>query len=171
MDSLDRLDKLLEGTNFMAFPDLKSPDPMKDLEAHNNKECEKLGEEKMDRFWGLVWAIAADKLQPLALEKYGNTSDSAVRNVLQELLTENMRTLESNSDWQHLIQNIKDHLMNEEQMAPDQVEQFISFCLIDYHVDFYAEGVRRWEFLPRAFSNETVDILAKMFQEVICVND
>ncbi|NQT71236.1 MAG: hypothetical protein HQ553_00530 [Chloroflexi bacterium] len=171
MDNIDRLEKLLDGTNFMAFPDLNSLDPMKDFEDHNTGEWEKLGNDKAERIRGLIWAIAADKLQPMAFEKWGNTSDSAVKDVLQETLNEKLGELERNTDWQHVIKNVKNYLMNEEQWTPEQVEQLIHFCLIDYWVDFCADGVKSWELLPRANVWEIVDLLASLYREVSLGNN
>ncbi len=170
MDNLDRLEKMLAGTDFMSFPDLTSEDPMKALEDHNQKQWDKLGGERSERVRSLIWAEVADKLHPMAMERYGNTGDSAVRSVLEEILNEELQQLESKQEWQEFVKDAQDCFVREEGMTPSKAEQCIKFCFIDYPVDLFANGIQRWTMLPRALSNQTVDVLTKMFQEATHAN-
>jgi hypothetical protein len=86
--------------------------------------------------------------------------------VLQEILNETLQELESEQQWQYLMQITKDLFVNEEQITPEQAEQLIKSCFVDYSVDFFADGVKRWELLPRSTASETVHVLARMFKEV-----
>ncbi len=170
MDNSDRLEKMLEGTNFMCFPDLKSENPMKDLEDHNQKQWKKLDDKRSEKIRSLIWAVAADELQQLALDKFGNTSDLAVRGVLGEILNDKLLELESKPEWQEFVKDAQDCFVSEEGMTPSKAEQCIKFCFIDSNVDIFADNIKQWEMLPRSTAPETVDILTQMFKEVACVD-
>ncbi len=170
MDNFDRLEKMLEGTDFRSFPDLKSEDPLKALEDHNQQQWDKLGGERSERILSLIWAVAADELHPMAMERYGNTSDLAVRGVLEQILNERLRELQSKPEWQEFMKDAQDCFVSEEGMTPSKAEQCIKFCFFDYPVDLFANGIQRWTMLPRALSNQTVDVLTKMFQEATHAN-
>jgi hypothetical protein len=64
---------------------LDSPDQLIAMCAYNSRECKKidaLDEEHQQRIWSLIASILAVALQEEAIQKYGNTDGSSIRQVL-----------------------------------------------------------------------------------------
>jgi len=163
MDNINRFTNLMEGTRFRGIPDWNSEHPLMDLGEHNCSEWEKLSEERQERGINLIWAILADIFQPLVLQQFGHTGDSAMRGLLYNKMFPPNDDEELNSWGQQLRKEAIGIGLSEEQ-AQLLYQWFVS-CFPDWLVVCIAEEINKWQFLPRVNARGINDTLVSMFME------
>ena len=164
MDTAKRLEQSLENADLQTSPEASSDHPLTDMGKHNLAALERLGEEQRERILGLMWAIMADKLQPLAMHKYGHTGEAAVRGVLQDIFSE----VDQGSDLDDLSQQFRREVVDHG-LTELQAEELWNLFVAGFPAllaDFIAEGVDRWRLLPRTAAPEAIDVLVRMMKEV-----
>jgi len=167
MDKGKKLLELMAGANFRVHVDCSSPDRFLEsgqrIEAEYAK-IEALGEEHLNRIWCLTCLILAEQLQPLALSKYGNTSDSSLRQVLAD---EFFKPDNGKDGWVEAARLAREALRAQE-FTEQQLEMigqlFDSLPIV--MIDFIVEGVRQMCLIPVAEGPDIAVILCEMLKEV-----
>ncbi len=164
MDKCKKLLELMAGANFRIDVDYSSPERFlesgKRIEAEYAK-IEDLGEEHQRRIWRLMCLALAEQLQPRALSKYGNTSDSSLRRVLADefLQPEDVK-------WVEAARLAKEALKGQE-FTDQQLEMIgqLFDSLPDVMIEFIVEGVRQMCLVPLAEGPDIAGILCEMLKE------
>jgi hypothetical protein len=164
MDKGQKLLELMAGANFRVHVDCSSPDRLlesgKRIDAEYAK-IEALGEEHQNRIWCLLCLVLAEQLQPQALSKYGNTSESSLRRVLADELLQ-----PEDTKWIEAARMAKEALRG--QGFTDQQLEMIGQLfdnLPNVIVDFIVEGIRHLCLIPLSEEPDIAGILCDMLRE------
>jgi len=87
MDSKQRLLDLLGGTNFRFIDSGTSVQEFKETVQHNQTQyarIEAMGDQYQERILDLICLILAEKLQPLMISRFGDTSEHSLHRILNE---------------------------------------------------------------------------------------
>ena len=166
MDKGKKLLELMAGANFRLDVDYSSPERF--LESGKRIEAEyatieDLGEEHLNRIWRLMCLVLAEQLQPRALSKYGNTSDSSLRQVLAD---EFFKPDNGKHGWVEAARLAKEALRAQE--FTEQQLEMIGQLFDDLPIvmiDFIVEGVRQMCLIPVAEGPDIAGILCEMLKE------
>lgn len=167
MDKCKKLLELMAGANFRLDVDYSSPERFlesgKRIEAEYAK-IEDLGEEHQNRIWRLMCLALAEQLQPRALSKYGNASDSSLRQVLAD---EFFKPDNGKRDWVEATRLAREALraqeFTEQQLV--MIDQLFHI-LPNFIIDVIVEGVRQMCLIPVAEGPDIAVILCEMLKEV-----
>jgi hypothetical protein len=164
MDKGQKLLELMAGTNFRVHVDCSSPERFlesgKRIDAEYAK-IEALGEDHQNRIWCLLRLVLAEQLQPQALSKYGNSSDSSLRRVLADELLQSEDT-----KWIEAARMAKEALRG--QGLTDQQLEMIGQLFDSFPgviIDFIVEGIRQMCLVPLSEEPEIAGILCEMLKE------
>jgi hypothetical protein len=164
MDKGQKLLELMAGANFRFHVDCSSPDRFLESGQRIDAEyakIEALGEEHLNRIWCLTCLVLAEQLQPRALRKYGNTSDSSLRRVLADELLQ-----PENVKWVEAARLAKEALRG--QAFTDQQLEMIGQLfdsLPDVIINSIVEGVRQMCLIPLSEGPDIAGILSEMLKE------
>lgn len=164
MDKCKKLLELTASANFRIHVDCSSPDRFLESGQRIKAEyakIEDLGEEHQSRIWRLICLVLAEQLQPRALSKYGNASDSSLRRVLADEFLQPEDII-----WVEAARLAKEALKTQE-FTDQQLEMIgrLFDSLPDVMMDFIVEGVRQMCLLPLAEGPDIADILCEMLKE------
>ncbi len=165
MDKCKKLLELMAGANFRIDVDYSSPERFlesgKRIEAEYAK-IEDLGEEHQNRIWRLMCLALAEQLQPRALSKYGNASDSSLRQVLAD---EFFKPDNGKHDWVEAARLAREALraqdFTEQQLV--MIDQLFD-SLPNFIIDVIIEGVRQMCLIPVAEGSDIAVILCEMLK-------
>ncbi len=167
MDKGKKLLELMASANFRVHVDCSSPDRFLEsgerIEAEYAK-IEALGEEHQNRIWRLMFLVLAEYLQPRALSKYGNTSDSSLRQVLAD---EFFKPDNGKRDWVEDTRLARETLRAQEftEQQLEMIDQLFE-SLPNLIIDVIVEGVRQMCLIPVAEGPDIAVILSEMLKEV-----
>ena len=163
----NRLQALLGEVKF--WPDyttaLDSPLHLIAIGEHNHREyskIESMDEERRERIWSVMWNIVASGLQTQAIEKYGNTDMSSIRQCLM--------------DWQNKPENkafidklirLAQEGVTQECLTNEGRQEAIEYLtmLPIYMMEVLIEETSRFSHLPRLEAQPITIALADMMKE------
>ena len=166
MNTCKKLLELMAGANFRIDVDYSSPERFLEsgrrIEAEYAK-IEDLGEEHQNRIWRLMCLVLSEQLQPRALSKYGNASDSSLRHVLAD---EFFKPDNGKHSWAETARLAREALRAQE-FTEQQLEMidllFDSFPNVI--IDVIVEGVRQMCLIPVSEGPDIAVILCEMLKE------
>ena len=166
MDKCKKLLELTAGANFRLDVDYSSPQRFLEsgerIEAEYAK-IEALGEEHQNRIRRLMCLVFAEHLQPRALSKYGNTSDSSLRQVLAD---EFFKPDNGKDGWVEAARLAREALRAQEftEQQLEMIDQLFD-SLPNVMIDVIVEGVRQMCLIPVAEGPDIAVILCEMLKE------
>jgi len=163
MDKIDKIESLMEGTNFISALNENNAN-LRDLGRHNFTEWDRWDPEKRTIAINLFITLVADSLQAMALTKYGRTDALALKSTLDEYLL----SVKNSSEAEIVRGQIRDALLIDGFMEQDA--EALSQKLFDINTELIAgeiiQSVSKWEFLPRTATPRISDVLLAMLKEV-----
>ena len=165
MDTKQKLLDLLGGTNFRLIDSGSSAEEFKEIIQYNQKQYDRLevkGEQHQERILDLMCFILANKIQPMMISRFGNTSGYSLHRILHE----SFYAHELGSEWeeykQTALQALGDDGLDERQLeiiskAIDTIPEVMISLLVCI--------VGRLKVVPMQEVGNISKILAKMMKE------
>ncbi|MGD9118742.1 MAG: hypothetical protein PVJ08_08455 [Dehalococcoidia bacterium] len=165
MDSKQKLLELLGGTNFKLTDSNMSVKEFKDMVRYNQKQyaiLEAMGDRYRERIWDLMCLVLAEKLQPIMISRFGNTSDRSLYSILKETFN----TPGIKSEWEMCKQTALDALGYD---GLDAKQLQVINCIIDELpetiIDLLIKIVARIRVIPMQEYAGISQILIQMMRE------
>jgi len=171
-----KLKQLLAGTNFTGITEpggqMKG---LLDVGRQNVAEAQRLKEfdpERLERIQNTFAELLSAYIQPLTINKFGNTRDSA----LYSIIAEHCIRREIGPEVEIMQRQFKQEMMslglNESQVDyiykeyVKRVSDLFPHVLIEYLVAM----VRKFRYIPSSETDQIISTLALLFKEAACVN-
>jgi hypothetical protein len=165
MEKEKKLLDLLDGINFKVINNKASPAEFKEKAMHNQVQYARIearGDQYQERILDLICLVLADKLQPVMINRFGNTADYFLSRVFHEQFD----TPEIQSEWrecrQLALKAISDEGLDANQMeiiskVIDNLPETIISCLVWF--------VGRLKVIPMQEVASISEILLRMVKE------
>jgi len=171
MDAGTKLLDLLGGINFKVIDIRASGAEFKETAKYNQKQYARIegrGDQYEERIIDLICLILAEKLQPLAVSRFGDTSDYS----LSQLFREQFDTPKMKLEWEY-CNGLALEAIHDEGLDSGQIE--ITGKIIDNLperlIDLLVWIVGRLKVIPVQEANSLSMILTHMMEEASNAND
>jgi len=165
MEIQEKLSELLEGTSFRTYSNCKSGEQFIEIARHNEEQYARIeakGEQYQERIQNFVCLLLSEKLNPLAMEKFGNTSDASLRKLLSELLYNPEMTSEWKKNHKLALAALSNEGFNKDQI---KIIGELFDAIPGIIINFLADFINRLKAVPMQEVWSITKVLVQMIKE------
>ena len=156
---------LLAGIDFKVVDSNSSVEKFKEVATHNSRQytrIEAMGEEHQKRIEDLICLVLSGKLDPMAMDRFGDTSDASLR----KLLSDFFYIPEMTPEWEK-IRKLALAALDDEAFTNDQIQSIAKLydAVPEMMIDYLADSISRLKAVPMQEASSISKVLIHMIQE------